>query len=118
MNWILKHKAISIIIAGLLAVAVWYFFSGSSSSDSVLSTDQPDQAPQGTQDLVQSLLALQSVTLSGTIFSNPSFQVLRDFTTPITPEPAGRDDPFAPLGTSGSTALGASASTSSASPTH
>ncbi len=99
MDWILRHKLLAIIITVVLAGVAWYMLSGSSSpSAPVLSTEQPTQAPAGASDLVQSLLVLRAVTLSGTIFSNPAFQALQDFTTPIIPEPVGRPDPFAPLG--------------------
>ncbi len=110
MDWILKHKVLSIIIAFAFAIAAWYFLSGSTPA-TVISSNQPSQSPQGTDQLVQSLLALQSVTLSGTIFSDPSFQVLKDFTTPITPEPVGRPDPFAPLGVTGNSTIGSTTTT-------
>lgn len=98
MDWILKHKIIALIIALVFAVGAWYLLSGSSSSDAVLSAEQTAPAPAGTADLIESLLALRAVSLSGTIFSNPAFQALRDFSTPIVPEAIGRSDPFAPLG--------------------
>jgi hypothetical protein len=49
------------------------------------------------QAIVSTLLTLQSITLSGSIFSNPAYATLKDFTTAIVPVPAGRSDPFAPL---------------------
>jgi hypothetical protein len=100
MNWILKHKIISIVMTVLVVGIAWYFLSGSSSAPTaVLSSEASSQSPAGTDQLISSLLALRSVTLGGTIFSNPSFQVLQDFTTPIVPEPVGRPNPFAPLDT-------------------
>lgn len=98
MDWIIKHKVLAIILAVVLAVAAWYFLSGSSAPPTVLSNDQTNQAPQGTEQMVQSLLALQAVTLDSTLFSDPSYQILKDYTTPIAQEPAGRPDPFAPIG--------------------
>ncbi len=98
MDWILKHKIISIIIVVLIAGIAWYTLSGSSSDTAVLTSETSAVAPAGAQDLVDSLLALRAVTLDGTIFGNTAFQVLRDLTTPITAEPVGRANPFAPLG--------------------
>ena len=85
------------MIAGIIAFTGWYFLSGSPSSTEVL-TSETAPAPDGSGDLIHSLVTLRAVSLSGTIFSNPSFQVLQDFTTPIVPEPVGRPDPFATLG--------------------
>ena len=98
MNWIMQHKIIAIVIVVTLATGAWYFLSGTSAPPSVLTTAPPSTAPAGAQDLVDSLLALRAVSLDGTILSSPSFQALQDFSTPITPEPAGRTNPFAPLG--------------------
>lgn len=97
MDWVLKHKIVAILGALVIAIAAWYFLSGSSTPAPVLTSEQPAGAPPGTQQLIQSLLSLRAVNLSGTIFSNPAFQALQDFTTPVVPEPVGRSDPFAPL---------------------
>lgn len=99
MDWILRHKALAIIITLGIAVGAWYFLGSSSTTpDTVLSADEPSAAPAGTSDLIESLLALRAVSLNGTIFSDPAFQALKDFTTPIVPEAVGRPNPFAPLG--------------------
>ena len=99
MDWLLKHKLSGIVIVIVLAGIAWYMLSGSSPSpDSVLTSESAAQIPPEAQELVETLLTLRAVTLQGTIFSNPSFQVLKDFSTPIIPEPIGRPNPFAPLG--------------------
>ncbi len=110
MDWILKHKILAIALTLVFAGVVWYFLSGSASSEPVLSTDQPASVPSGAADMVASLLALRTVSLDGTIFSNPSFRALKDFTTPVVPEPVGRPDPFAPLGAGGQVSAGATKS--------
>ena len=48
------------------------------------------------RELVETLLALRAVTLSGSIFQDIAFQSLKDFGTPIMPEPIGRENPFTP----------------------
>ncbi len=50
------------------------------------------------RDLVETLLTLRAITLSGTIFTDPAFRTLQDFGTTIVPEPVGRQNPFAPIG--------------------
>lgn len=98
MDWILRHKIISLTIVFLVTGVAWYTLSGSSSDNAVLTSETESAVPADAQDLVNSLIALRAVSLDGEIFTNPAFQVLRDFTTPITPEPVGRPNPFAPLG--------------------
>jgi hypothetical protein len=100
INFILSHKIIVVIVALLVAVGVWIGLSSSgSSTGSLLSTETvSDNGPD--QDLVATLLALRAVKLDGSIFSDPGFQNLKDFSTQIVPEPIGRPNPFAPLGSS------------------
>jgi hypothetical protein len=97
INFILSHKIVVIIVALLVAAGVWIGLSSSGSSDSsLLTTDAvSDNGPD--QDLVATLLALRAVKLDGSIFSDPGFQSLKDFSTAIVPEPIGRPNPFAPL---------------------
>src|SRR3989344_696149 len=99
MDFILKHKLVAVGMVIVVAAGAWYFLSGSSDSGAVLSTEVPAVPPEA-EELIRSLAALRAVTLDGAIFSNPSFQALRDFSTPITPEPVGRRNPFAPLSAS------------------
>jgi hypothetical protein len=106
MSLFARNKLL-LILLGLVVLGVsWYFFSGSSDTPDLLETTvgpaglsaNPQEA-----DLVQTLLALRAVSLSGTIFNDPAFMSLRDFGTQIIPEPVGRQNPFAPLGVSGAT---------------
>ena len=98
MDWILKHKLVAIVIVVFFAGVAWYMLAGTSGENPVLTSESPASAPPGAQDLVDSLIALRTVSLDGTIFANPAFQVLHDLTTPILPEPVGRPNPFASLG--------------------
>ena len=96
---------IGVIVAGVL----WYVSSGSSSSRPILSTGGGSSNP-AEQSVVNTLLTLRAVTLSGTILSDPAFQSLQDFGTQIIPEPIGRPDPFAPLSPSAQSSNGATKS--------
>ncbi len=97
MDILLKNKAFALIITVVIAGVAWYVLLPS--SEQVLSSDTPiSVGPLGTAELVEGLLTLRAVSLDGSIFSSPSFQVLQDFTTPIVAEPVGRPNPFAPLG--------------------
>lgn len=104
MSWISQHKLLFIGIIVLIAGGVWYGLSQSGAPAPALTTTSADGSPvtstsgsAADQDLVGTLLTLRAVTLSGTIFSDPSFATLQDFGTTIVAEPVGRPDPFAPL---------------------
>lgn len=99
MDLLIKHKLVAVGIVIVIAAAIWYFMSGSSSQEAVLSVEMPTVPPEA-QELIQNLAVLRSVTLDGEIFASASFKALRDFSTPITTEPVGRKNPFAPLSAS------------------
>jgi len=100
MDFFFKHKFIVVIIVIIVTAVAWYMLAGSSNSpDAVLVSESVQEIPPEAQDLLNSLQALQSVDLEGSIFTNPSFHLLKDFSTPIIPEPLGRANPFAPYET-------------------
>lgn len=108
MMSLFARNKILVVLLGLVILGVaWYFFSGSSSSAPGIL--QSEGGPAGISanpeeaDIVQTLLTLRAVSLSGTIFSDPAFMTLRDFGTQIIPEPIGRPNPFAPLGAASAT---------------
>lgn len=99
MEFLLKHKMVAAGFVVILAALAWYFLSGSTDREAVLTTEAPT-IPAEAQQLILSLASLRAVTLDGAIFSSPSFKALRDFSKPITTEPVGRQNPFAPLSAS------------------
>jgi hypothetical protein len=93
-----KYKTYLLVVVGVVVViGVWWSFSSDAPSNSLLTTQGASNSTGGDKDLVDTLLQLRTVSLSGTIFSDPSFARLQDFATPIVPEPIGRPNPFAPL---------------------
>lgn len=105
MSLFARNKILLILVGFVVLGAGWYVLSGSSSSPDILETEAgPGSVSANPQeaDLVQTLLALRTVSLSGTILTDPAFMSLHDFGTEIIPEPVGRPNPFAPLGASGS----------------
>lgn len=92
---ILRNKFVIGAIVLVVLFGAWYGLTSSSAPASVLTSASPDASP-GDQDIVATLVQLQAITLSGTIFSNPAYQSLQDDTVSIQSEPVGRSDPFAP----------------------
>jgi len=107
MSWIKQHMLLFIGIIIVIVGVVWYGISDTSDVP-LLSSDEPIPGTlaetNADQEIVGSLLALRSVNLTGTIFTDPAFVALKDFGTMLVPEAVGRPNPFAPLsGTSGNT---------------
>lgn len=93
----LKRYALLIIVIFVIAGGVaWYGLYGKSGEEPILSTDTSSLTDPG-QALVQTLLAVRGITLSGSIFTDPAFTGLKDFSTQIVSEPVGRPNPFAPV---------------------
>ena len=93
----MKSSNILLIIAGLIvaAGAYWYFFTGTGTDAPLTTSTATDNVSQAQfQTLVSEL---QPISFDTSIFSDSRFMALVDLTTPITPEQAGRSDPFAPV---------------------
>lgn len=99
MEFLSRYKTQAIVLlAVLVAAVVWYGLSGTTPPTTLLTTQSvSDQSGVADRGVVETLLTLRTVSLSGTIFSDPAFMGLKDFGTQIIPEPVGRENPFAPL---------------------
>ena len=108
----IKIGLVAILILALIGVGYWYSTSGASSTSSnsplqssaptggtsAASAIDPQDAALGDKFLAL-LLNMRTIKLDPTLFSDPAFSSLRDFTTDLPPEAdPGRVNPFAPLG--------------------
>ena len=91
----MKTNAILISVAALIvaAGAYWFFFAGTNNQPPVSATVAPSDAQLQFETLASQL----PISFKTDIFSDKRFNALVDITTPITPEPAGRADPLAPI---------------------
>lgn len=98
IDLIKKNKIVLVIVGVLIAGFTWYGMTGGTNSggDSTLTTEVVSQSAEE-RAVLDSLLQLRSIQLTGTIFTDPAFASLRDFRTDIVSEPVGRRNPFAPL---------------------
>lgn len=94
LNYFVQHKLLSGVAIILILAAIWFGLNSSSAPVPIL---QDSSGNESERQLVATLLTLRAVNLSGTIFSDPVFMSLTDFSTAIQPEPSGRPNPFAPL---------------------
>ena len=96
----MKSKTTLVIIGGLLVgVIAWYTLAGQEEAPGLLEEKSVEAGTVSAEEraILDTLFQLRAIELSGTIFSNPAFNALRDFRTEIVAEPIGRRNPFAPL---------------------
>ncbi len=94
----LKHNKIVMggVVVALAALVYFWFFSGDSSKDALVTTNQ-DPTSEVSRSLLVTLSNLNTIKLDNTIFDDPVFLSLSDFGVVIPLEPVGRRNPFAPL---------------------
>lgn len=93
----MKTNTTALIVATLIlaAGAYWYFFTDTGNEPPITaSAATENEAQMRFQTLVSQL---RSLSFNTSIFSEARFLSLVDLATPITPETAGRLDPFAPV---------------------
>jgi hypothetical protein len=85
----------------VVAAMAWYVLVGSTGTDGAVLTESTTGALEGQstaeRELLDSLLTLRAIKLDDSVFRDPAFMSLRDFSTQIVSEPVGRPNPFAPL---------------------
>jgi hypothetical protein len=90
----------NLIIIGLIIIAAFfaYSFFFAAKPEAALSSTAPTASNSVDQDLITLLLQLRAIKLDNSIFTNPVFTSLQDFSQALVPEAVGRTNPFAPLG--------------------
>lgn len=99
MNTKKNNSNMLLIVLGVVLVgaAVYWFYSppGGSAATALSSSGAP--ASSAEQTFINLAAELDPINFPTAIFSNPRFMNLNDTRTSLTPEDAGRPDPFAPL---------------------
>jgi len=102
MDKILKNKkilsGIIILIFGFIAYSVFLKPDVSTTADLVTGTSVSNQQLVTGKEILALLVDLKSIQLQSDIFRDKAFRSLDDFSIPISPEPQGRTNPFAPVG--------------------
>lgn len=100
----MKNGKSMIMILGLLAVmffAYSTFFGSDDETGEVPLEGETAAEPNAGEDLIALLEQLRSIELDGDLFNATAFMALEDQTRVVDPEPVGRNNPFATLGTGG-----------------
>ena len=87
----------TIIIVSLVAIVALGYYLFVIEKDSTITSNSVgvSQVDVETQQFLRKLRIIESLNVSVGIFSNPTFNSLVNFTTPVKSVPAGRDNPFA-----------------------
>jgi hypothetical protein len=102
----IKSELKNIIIFVVLLIGIFFsyrYFFGSPSGSEVVTVASPSGELMGStgagvgDDILPVLLAIKSIRLDNSFFTDPAFNSLQNFGVQLTPEEAGRDNPFAPL---------------------
>lgn len=95
----MKNNIITIVLVVVVAlVAIWYLTKTDTSTSYLTTSTQTTNSTDAIY--IYSLLQKMSqVSLEDTVFSNPVFKSLKDNTVTFPEQPAGRNNPFAPIGT-------------------
>lgn len=103
------HKKAIIGIVAVVLVFVGYAAikggSSTSNSSATLARTSANGTVAGVNDanspgrlFVTQLLAIQNIHFNTTLFSDPAYQYLQDWSRDLTEQPVGRNNPFAPIG--------------------
>lgn len=101
------HKILSIVAIVFLLAVGWFWISGGANkgSEQILETSSLSASASGDatvgrvdRELQETLEKVRAIQLNNQILSDPAFLSLIDIGQQIVPEPFGRPNPFAPLG--------------------
>lgn len=90
----LNNILIGVVVLAALYYGYVFFFMGSGEEETPL--PEEEQAQVG-EDLLLLLADLKTISLDESIFEDTSFKNLKNFRVELSPEPVGRDNPFAPV---------------------
>ena len=95
---IVKIVAIGVVIVLIIVVVTIFFGDGGESESEGLSFQRTNFVdPEGageSEELLRMLRNLENIKLDPTIFSDPAFVSLVDYSRPLAPQPQGRNNPF------------------------
>lgn len=95
------NKNILLIVALIIVVGIgFYMFTGSKPDEALTTTTGGIVGePVVGQELVVELHRLEALrNVDSGFLTNPTFSSLQDFTVAVPPQPLGRENPFAPVG--------------------
>ena len=105
MTGIIKNKRRNLVLGITMLLvcffAYQYWVVAETENDSQLISTKNDSTVVVGDEMLQLLSELKTLTLDESIFTDKVFQNLEDFSMKLQPQPAGRNNPFSPIGTDG-----------------
>ena len=93
-----KTIIIMVVIIVVAIIAYFYYEGGNTVTSSSLETSQVTSDAQAAGARVLNLLnQIKSLKIDTSLFSDPAYETLRDYTVAIPQEQVGRANPFAPI---------------------
>ncbi len=112
-----NRTTISVLVIIALFGLGYFYFYGSSSTSSSDTLTASNNALVGSQ-VLNLLNQIQSLRIDTSLFTDPGYLTLRDYTVPIPTVSVGRPNPFAPLPGFTTTTTGTTGSNPATSTTH
>jgi hypothetical protein len=101
-----KTLIIVVVLVAIGAVAYTMFLKPNGGVGSLLVAEKVSEEDQMLgNDFVTMLFQLKTVKIEGKIFQDPVFRSFSDFSQELRPEPIGRPNPFAEVGSIASTTI-------------
>lgn len=102
----LIKKAIILVVVVIIIAVFWNIFSGKKANNASLTVIEGDGLALALTDdsivedtFLGTLLNISTLSLNDSVFGDPRFSSLQDFTVTLIPQPLGRTNPFLPAGT-------------------
>ena len=94
----MKNNIITIILIVVIGMVAFWYLTKTDTSTSYLATDVKTTDSVDAKYIYNILQQMAQVNLDDSIFEDLTFQNLKDNTVSFSPQEAGRDNPFAPVG--------------------
>ncbi len=108
-------KKIFIILIIILAIlGVFWYLGSTNNAGGSLSTSVSAPQSADAKNIYSLLQKMNQVSLNDSIFSDPIFAALKDNTVTLSPQASGRNNPFSPVGSDGSSFVQTSTTTGKA----
>lgn len=95
----INKNLLLVLVLLVVAVAGFFIFQFVGGDPEPLTSSQPGFSSPIGQELIIELNRLTALkNVKSDLFKNPAFASLRDLTQQVAPQPVGRGNPFAPIG--------------------
>lgn len=88
-----NNKLILVVVLVVLLALLWYGFV-----DTGTTSVETDGGPRVGTDLIEMTMELANARLDQSLFTEPNYLYLIDFSTIVPPQPLGRTNPFDAIG--------------------